>query len=139
MSPNRNGAINRTDSMLQPKIHDYGVIGDCRSAALVSERGSVDWLCWPRFDSPPIFAAILDPQRGGTWSIAPAGGFKTERSYVEDSNVLETTFHSASGEAVLTDLMPVASEAFKAHNIVPSHELVRTVRCVNGETNFVIE
>src|SRR5512146_2845954 len=100
----------RPDMTIQPRIHDYGVIGDCRAAALVSSRGSLDWLCWPRFDSPPIFAAILDPQRGGKWSISPEGPFEAKSAYVSNSNVLETRFRSASGEAVLTELMPVASE-----------------------------
>lgn len=139
MSPNRNGATIRPDSTFQARIHDYGVIGDCRSAALVSNHGSIDWLCWPRFDNPPIFAAILDPQQGGRWTISPASPFDVERDYVADSNVLKTKFHSATGEALLTDLMPVASEEFKRRNIVPSHELVRTVKCVNGEMPFVVE
>ena len=70
------------------KIKDYGIIGDCRSAALVSSHGAIDWLCWPRFDSPAIFAALLDRDLGGEWSIAPTGPFQSTRRYRGDSNVL---------------------------------------------------
>jgi GH15 family glucan-1,4-alpha-glucosidase len=63
------------------QIHDYAIIGDCRSAALISRGGSLDWLCWPRFDSPSIFAAILDEDKGGRFLIAPQGPFRSERSY----------------------------------------------------------
>jgi len=115
------------------KIGDYGVIGDCRSAALVSRSGSVDWLCWPRFDSPAIFAAILDHERGGAWSIAPAEHANVKREYVGPSNVLATTFITASGSATLTDLMPVASESFKCDHLMPEHELIRRVECTRGE------
>src|SRR3954469_1373205 len=72
-------------------IGDYAIIGDCHSAALVSRAGSIDWLCWPRFDSPSIFGALLDP-RAGHWRIAPAGARRTGRRYVGDTNVLETRF-----------------------------------------------
>ena len=118
---------------LPPKIQDYGITGDCRSAALISRSGSIDWLCWPRFDSPAIFAALLDPERGGHWKIRPAGSFRTERRYVGQSNVLETEFHTAGGTLRLTDLMTVASEEFKRENLVPDHELVRQVQCISGE------
>ena len=92
-----------------PAIEDYGIIGDCRSAALVSRDGSIDWLCWPRFDKPAIFAALLDRKRGGFWRISPVGHATIKRHYVPDSNVLETHFTNDSGTAVLTDLMPGAS------------------------------
>lgn len=114
------------------KIQDYGVIGDCRSAALISNRGSVDWLCWPRFDSPSIFAALLDRESGGLWSIAPRGGFQTSRSYIENTNVLETRFESKSGSATLADLMPVAAEQYKRRSLWPAHELLREMRCTSG-------
>lgn len=115
------------------RIRDHGIVGDCRSAALVSRYGSIDWLCWPRFDSPSIFAAILDPQRGGCWSIAPAGSFEAKQQYIENTNVLETRFRSRSGGFLLTDLMPVASEKFKRSVLLPDHELVRELRCLEGE------
>lgn len=121
------------------RIDDYGIIGDCRAAALVSRYGSIDWLCWPRFDSPSIFAAILDPQKGGYWSIRPADAFRTERSYVPETNVLETEFIIPAGRATLTDFMPAASEAFKHRNLVPDHEIVRQVLCTQGEMNIEVD
>jgi GH15 family glucan-1,4-alpha-glucosidase len=122
-----------------PKIGDYGVIGDCRSAALVSKYGSIDWLCWPRFDSPAIFAAILDFEKGGHWSIRPAHPFSVERNYIENTNVLETRFTCAGGQLALTDLMPVCSEEFKRRELVPDHEILRELRCTSGEVEIEIE
>jgi GH15 family glucan-1,4-alpha-glucosidase len=84
-------------------ISDYGFLSDCRSAALVSSDGAVDWLCWPRFDSPAVFAAILDSERGGTWSIRPVAEYAVERRYLPHTNVVETTFHTATGSVRLTD------------------------------------
>ncbi|HEX6505949.1 MAG TPA: glycoside hydrolase family 15 protein [Terriglobales bacterium] len=121
------------------KIADYGVIGDCRAAALVSRYGSLDWLCWPRFDSPSIFAAILDRDKGGHWSIRPSEAFRVKREYVHDTNVLETEFITSSGRATLMDLMPVASEEFKRRALVPDHEIVRQVLCMEGEVRLEVE
>ncbi|HMG22139.1 MAG TPA: trehalase-like domain-containing protein, partial [Kofleriaceae bacterium] len=97
----------------QPKIHDYALIGDGRSAALVSRGGSIDWLCWPRFDSAPVFGALLDDTRGGTWRIEPKAPARTTRRYVEHTNVLETTFDDGVGRVVLTDAMTIGSEDYK--------------------------
>src|SRR5437870_12455226 len=96
-----------------PKIQDYAIIGDGRSAALISNRGSIDWLCWPRFDSPSIFGAIVDPEIGGHWSIRPPHDSKVSRRYIDKTNVLETTFARDSVKIVLTDFMPVTSEENK--------------------------
>jgi len=123
----------------QPKIHDYSVIGDGRSAALVSNRGSIDWLCWPRFDSASIFAAILDPIIGGRWSIRPAEHAQTTRRYIDNTNVLETEFATASGKIVLTDFMPVTSEEQKKKILWPEHELVRQVKCAQGEVELIVD
>jgi GH15 family glucan-1,4-alpha-glucosidase len=120
------------------KIQDYGIIGDCRSAALISRRGSLDWLCWPRFDSPSIFAALLDPEQGGSWSIAPTEDYEAERSYIENTNVLETRFKCPDGDATLTDLMPVASEEHKRNFLWPGHELLRELRCTRGHVEIEI-
>jgi GH15 family glucan-1,4-alpha-glucosidase len=122
----------------QPKIHDYGIIGDGRSAALVSRSGSLDWLCWPRFESPPIFARLLDSDRGGCWRIAPTSPTRETRSYIEHTNVLETVFENADGRCVLVDLMTVASEADKARMLVPDHEVLRQLRCERGELELEI-
>lgn len=97
-----------------PGIGDYAPMGDCRSAALVSREGSLDWLRFPRFDSPSIFAAVLDPERGGYFRIRPTGAFRTERRYMPDTNILETTFYGSSGAFVLRDLVPVRSEKGEA-------------------------
>ena len=87
-------------------IGDYALLSDCRSAALVSRAGSVDWLCFPRFDAPAVFARILDPD-GGHFAIRPAGEFEASRAYLDQTMVLETTFRTAAGTAVLTDAMAV--------------------------------
>ncbi|HEY5945193.1 MAG TPA: trehalase-like domain-containing protein, partial [Kofleriaceae bacterium] len=112
------------------KINDYALIGDGRSAALISTAGSIDWLCWPRFDSAPMFGALLDPN-GGSWRIAPIDEAKVSRRYIDDTNVLETRFTTATGTIALTDLMPVAREHDKG--LVPDHELLRHVMCERGE------
>lgn len=122
-----------------PKIQDYAVIGDCRAAALVSRYGSIDWLCWPRFDSPAIFSALLDQAKGGRWSIIPTGPFRAERRYMGESNVLETRFLNGSGEATLVDLMPIASEQFKRTEMVADHEIVRHLICTKGEVEIQVE
>lgn len=120
------------------RIDDYGIIGDCRATALVSRDGSIDWLCWPRFDSPPIFAAILDKEKGGYWSVRPSTDCRTERRYLGHTNILETEFITQSGRAILTDLMPVAAEGFKHKVLLPDHEILRTLVCTDGEVNFKI-
>lgn len=112
-------------------IKDYAIIGNGRSVALVSRSGSIDWLCWPRFDSPSIFGAILDGT-GGFWSVAPTGKFRNERRYVGNTNVLETRFVTESGSITLTDLMPVDSEEHKKGHLLADHEILRIVRCEEG-------
>src|SRR6516165_666357 len=87
-------------------ISDYALLSDCRSAALVSRAGSVDWLCFPRFDAPAVFARLLDPD-GGHFAIRPAGDFKASRAYVDQTMALQTTFRTATGSAVLTDAIEV--------------------------------
>ena len=122
-----------------PKIGDYAIIGDCRSAALVSRQGSIEWLCWPRFDKASIFTAILDRARGGHWHISPVASASITRQYVSDSNVLETHFSTTSGSAVLTDVMTSGFNRFHLKDLIPDHEIIRRVTCVAGEMEFEID
>ncbi|HWE23807.1 MAG TPA: glycoside hydrolase family 15 protein [Myxococcales bacterium] len=121
----------------EPRIHDYAVVGDGRSAALISRTGSLDWLCWPRFDSPSLFGAILDP-RAGRFSIAPAGPSRSERWYAPGTNVLCTRFSAAQGEILLTDFMPASDESERRRRMQPENELVRVVECTRGEVELAI-
>lgn len=122
-----------------PLINDYGAIGDCRSVALVSSAGSIEWLCWPRFDSPSLFASILDRERGGYWRISPSAGRTVARGYVERSNVLQTHFQTDTGTAALVDLMPVRDVASGAAEMVPDHEIIRQFSCTDGQIEFEVE
>jgi len=117
-----------------PVISDYGIIGDCRSAALVSKQGSLEWLCWPRFDSPPIFASLLDRDQGGFWKISPTGSCSVTREYLPNSNVLRTTFHTANGRVALIDLMTAGENS----GLVPDHEVIRRLVCESGEIEIEV-
>lgn len=89
-----------------PRIEDYAIIGDCRSAALVSRSGSVDWLCWPRFDSDACFAALLGTVEHGRWLIEPSIPARITRRYRDDTLILETYFETDEGAVTLIDFMP---------------------------------
>jgi GH15 family glucan-1,4-alpha-glucosidase len=100
-------------------IEDYALIGDCTTAALVGANGSIDWLCWPRFDCGACFAALLGHSKHGRWSINPAGEASTStRAYVKDTVVLETLFDTADGCVALIDFMPVNQAASSVIRIV---------------------
>lgn len=116
-------------------IGDYAVIGDGRSTALVGRDGSIDWLCWPRCDSPSLLGAILDPA-AGRWRVAPVETFHATRRYLPDTNVLETRFETAAGTLMLTDLMPVADEDDKHRFLLPEREILRLIRCERGEVEL---
>jgi GH15 family glucan-1,4-alpha-glucosidase len=114
-------------------IGEYALISDCRSAALVSREGSVDWLCFPRFDGPSVFCRLLDPA-AGHFSIRPAGQFQVSRRYVDQTLVLETTFTTAGGTAVLTDALAVGPDE-RGHHL-GAHSpgtLLRSLACTAGE------
>ena len=120
-------------------IADYALISDCQSAALVSSEGSVDWLCWPRFDRPSVFARLLD-QDAGHWSIHPAGVLEAKRSYVERTMAIQTTFRTADGKATLVDVMAVG-EGEREHKLGAHspHALLRRLTCDEGSVEINIE
>jgi GH15 family glucan-1,4-alpha-glucosidase len=120
-------------------IGEHAVIGDGRSAALVDRAGAVTWLAWPRFESPALCAAILDPARGGHLSVRPAGRFAAGRAYLDDTNVLVTRFEAARGALRLLDFMALAGEHELRRRTCPEHELVRVAECVGGEVEVLVE
>ena len=117
-------------------IEDYGIIGDMHSVALIGMNGSIDWLCFPHFDSPSVFAAILDDEKGGHFKISPTfEGSAHKQLYWPDTNVLITRFFSPDGVAEVTDYMPVGtSEDGDGY-----HQLIRRVKVVRGEVTFRME
>src|ERR687894_2687695 len=121
-----------------PPIDDYALIGDRRSAGLISREGSLDWLCLPRFDTTSTFAAVLDAENGGRFLVRPLGEFRTERSYLPDTNVLETVFRTPTGACVLHDLMSVSSEEDKRAHLTPEHEVLRELEGLEGEVEVEI-
>src|SRR6266540_20816 len=94
-------------SSMPAAIEDYALIGDCETAALVARDGSIDWLCWPRFDSDACFAALLGTREHGRWQIAPAKASKVTRQYRGDTLILETHFDCDEGAVTLVDFMPL--------------------------------
>src|SRR5918995_834068 len=132
------GEERRSEGGFPPPIADYAVIGDCRSAALISREGSIDWLCLPRFDSPSVFASLLDPDRGGRFLIRPTGSSTVTRRYIDDTNVLETTFTTPTGVLRMTDVMPVDTEAAKARELWSDHEILRRIECLAGEVQVQV-
>src|SRR5438034_9731226 len=96
--------MRRREIMSNLPIADYPLLSGCRPAALVSRAGSVDWLCFPRFDGPSVFARLLDEQ-AGHWSISTVGATEVSRRYIEGTMALETTFRTSTGSAELVDAM----------------------------------
>lgn len=112
-------------------LERYGVIGDCGSAALVSDQGSIDWLCLPRFNSNPVFARLLDPS-AGHFVIAPEEPFSTTRRYVRDTPVLATTFITSQGRATVYDFFAARPGPAKRRGLWPLRYLVRRIEGEDG-------
>ncbi|MFV2045578.1 MAG: glycoside hydrolase family 15 protein, partial [Anaerolineales bacterium] len=108
-------------------ISDYGLIGDMHSAAVVGLDGSIDWLCFPRFDSPSVFTAILDDEKGGRFRLSPSDPHQSEQRYLQDTNILCTSFTTDKGEVEIQDFMPLKADWKQS-----DHEILRIVRGVHG-------
>jgi GH15 family glucan-1,4-alpha-glucosidase len=116
-------------------IEDYGIIGNLRTAALIGKNASIDWFCFPRFDSPSVFGAILDDKKGGCFRIAPVdAGITPKQLYWPDTNILVSRFLSADGVGEVVDFMPI-----HATDTPESGRLIRRVRVLRGTMRFRLE
>jgi alpha,alpha-trehalase len=120
-------------------IADYALLSDRHSAALVSRDGSIDWLCFPRFDSPSIFGRLLGDV-AGHWSIRVTTASQVTRRYLERTMVLETTFRTPTGTVAITDALAMG-EGNRGHELGRGapHLLLRRARCVEGEVELSVE
>lgn len=125
------------DARYRP-IADYGAIGNCLTAALVARTGSIDWACLPDFDSPSLFGAILDADRGGSFRVAAAGVPEGDQRYLPGTNVLETAFAGTSGRLVVTDFLPVAGGLEEADEPAPPTEIRRALRAEGGPVDVEV-
>jgi GH15 family glucan-1,4-alpha-glucosidase len=114
-------------------IEDHGIIGDLHTAALVGTNGTIDWMCLPRFDSPSVFAAILDDEKGGHFSLRPVEYVRSHQLYLPDTNVLLTRFLSPEGVAEVLDFMPIEDKR------ETRHDLVREVRVIRGKMTIEVD
>ncbi len=122
--------------MIYQPIENYAIIGNMRSAALVGLNGSIDWFCFPHFDSPSLFASILDDRKGGHFKISPAiPDSKCKQHYWPDTNVLITRFYNAEGIVEITDYMPVGSDIVDEFD----YRIVRRVKGVHGRMRMKLE
>jgi len=125
------GIHNPFRSQAYRPIEDYGMIGDLHTIALVGKDGSIDWCCLPHFDSPSVFASILDTQKGGFFKIAPTYPTIQKQMYVAESNILLSRFLAPEGVGEITDFMPIkeeTSEELHIHQIVRQVKVVRVLR-----------
>ncbi len=123
----------------QQPIEDHGVIGNMRSAALVSTHGTIDFFCYPRFDSPTVFAALLDPEKGGFFEVVPVmDDLRCKQLYLPDTNILVTRYLSENGVAELTDFMPVERPSGMPGQQEPAyaHQILRMIRVIKGSVRF---
>ena len=128
-----------SEPLVQPSrgylpIADYAIIGDAHTAALIARDGSIDWCCWPWFDSDAVFCRLLDAVRGGFMQVCPARGWNSHRAYIEDTNVLQTSFETDTGSVRITDFMPVETPdgGHAGEDIRTTHRLIRIVEGLSG-------
>jgi len=117
---------------------NYGVVGNCRSAALISDRGSIDWFCFPDFDSPSIFARLLDDDKGGCFAFIVDEHYSVKQKYIEHTNILSTTFNSIEGGFEVIDYMPLYRIDQQNEYFQPP-EIYRLIRLNHGTPRFRID
>jgi GH15 family glucan-1,4-alpha-glucosidase len=128
------------DERVYRPIRDYALIGDAHTAALVASDGSIDWCCWPHFDSPAIFCRLLDATKGGWFQIRPARPYAVTRSYLGPTNVLRTAFSTDDGHFSLTDFMPVErlTESHRGEDVASRHNILRLIEGLSGSAEVEI-
>ncbi|NIN69513.1 MAG: glycoside hydrolase family 15 protein, partial [Anaerolineae bacterium] len=116
------------------RIEDYGLVGNLATCVLIARDGSIDWCCFPHMESPSVFAAILDVEKGGHFYIKPRDSSLGHQRYVDKTNVLETRFETPSGVVTITDFMPLRGTADPRHQLI-----LRKAACVRGSVELEIE
>jgi hypothetical protein len=130
------GGVRRAPRARYLPIAEHGLIGDLHTVALVGTDGTIDWYCCPRFDSPSVFAAILDADHGGLFRISPDGdGWSSKQLYLPDANILITRFLMPDGVGEVQDFMPPPRTGEAAHH----HRMIRRVLAVRGQVRFVVD
>jgi GH15 family glucan-1,4-alpha-glucosidase len=121
-------------------INEYGIIGDCHTAALIGSNGSIDWFCPTRFDSPAVFCRLLDADIGGNFLVAPANGYNLSRAYVGSTNVLQSIFDTGTSKMRMTDFMPVhqRTKSRRGHDVGTSRRILRLLEGISGDTDVEI-
>jgi len=116
---------------------NYGIVGNCKTCALIGKNGTVDWMCYPRFDSPSVFARLLDKEKGGSLSISPVGKHKTEQRYIRDTAILETRYVGEGWKLVVHDFFPryrkLLSNGKGKERLVRQNKLIRIIQPVKGK------
>ena len=116
---------------------NYGVIGNCRSAALVSKKGSIDWFCFPDFDSPSIFSRLLDKEKGGHFAFTVSDQYTVSQRYVDQTNILITTYEAEEGAFLVFDYMPHFTTTENKSYLPP--EIHRYMRVIRGKPRLRID
>ena len=119
------------------EIEDYGIIGDMHSAALIGSNGSIDWCCLPHFDSPSVFAGILDDEKGGWFKLSAQNVNKRRQSYLPDTNILVTRSYTSTGLGQVENFMPIISTDSKMPRGV--HRIMRRITCVRGAVSYKLD
>lgn len=117
---------------------NYGVIGNCRTAALISKKGSIDWFCFPDFDSPSVFAKILDEEKGGNFGFTVDESYEISQRYMEHTNILITSFESPDAAFEVYDFMPRYKTGDIKGYYLPA-EVYRLIRKRKGEPRFIVD